>query len=366
VFKSIQKRNLIFAIVFAVVFSLTCNTNLPSQSFAQENNTQSNGTDYINFHSNIEQIIGHIEKAEENKNNNNDTLAYGHTSHPIVEVVGLITIPLNNTDPKLNDTYYNELYSLSNLVSPSINNISTKEEFGKQAQSTIGLSNKVMDTVIPAKTLNDTTHNITVIQDLLTTSQEEYAEGVKDGKIIMMLEYQDGSAFMNRAYDMFNNTKSIVNEREEISTLFNNLTSSVQQLKDPSEIDKTIEEIKDKLSTNSIANSTQNSTAISSNNSEEKTNQGYISKIRTLLDQTVQSYAANDTTKANELATAAYLDNFEHIEKPIGKELSNKGEELMREKLREQITSNASLDDIKQTINDINTVLDDAEKELAS
>ncbi len=107
-------------------------------------------------------------------------MAYAHTNHPIEEVVGSITIPLNDTDSKLNDAYFNELYSLSNLASPS-NNIA-KEEFSKQAQGPTDLSNKVIATVIPAKTLNDTNHNITVIQDLLTTSQEEYTEGVKDEK----------------------------------------------------------------------------------------------------------------------------------------------------------------------------------------
>ena len=204
----------ILAIVVAVISSVTYNTNPLLSSFAQDNGTQDNKTNYVNFHSNIEQIKGHIEQAEENRNNNNNSLAYVHTTHPIEEVVGLITIPLNNTEPKLNDTYINALYSLSNLASPSNN--STNEEFGEQAQSSIDMSNKVISTVIPVATLNDTNHNITVIQDLLTTFQEEYAEGVKDGKIIMMLEYQDGSAFIGRANDIFNNTKSITTERDEI------------------------------------------------------------------------------------------------------------------------------------------------------
>ncbi|MBA3285307.1 MAG: hypothetical protein H0U27_09670 [Nitrosopumilus sp.] len=353
------QRKVILTLVVAVISSVTYNTNLPI--FAQENSTQTNGTNHVNFHSNIEQIKGHIEKAEENKNNNNNTLAYTHTTHPIEEVVGLITIPLNNTDSKLNDTYFNELYSLSNLASPS-NNI-TKEEFSKQAQGSTDLSDKVIATVIPAKTLNDTNHNITVIQDLITTSQEEYTEGVKDGKIIMMLEYQDGSAFIHRANDIFNNTESITNERNEISTLFNNLTSSVQQQKDPSEINPIIEEINHELS-ESLTN-TGNGTSTATANTEEKSTQDYISNIRLLLDQVVSVYSANDTVKANEVATAAYLDNFEHIEAPIGEELSNQGEELLRERLREQINSNAPLDNITQTINEINLALDEAQKSLA-
>jgi hypothetical protein len=352
------QRKVILAIAVAVISSVTYNTNPLLPSFAQDNGTQANETNYADFHSNIEQIKGHIEQAEENRNNNNNSLAYVHTTHPIEEVVGLITIPLNNTEPKLNDTYVSELYSLSNLASPSNN--STNEEFGEQAQSSIDLSNKVIATVIPVATLNDTNHNITVIQDLLTTFQEEYAEGVKDGKIIMMLEYQDGSAFISRANDIFNNTKSITTERDEISALFGNLTHSAQQLKDPSEINPTVEEINHELS-ESLTN-TGNSTASTAN--EGKSSQDYISNIRSLLNQTISAYSANDTVKANEVATAAYLDNFEHIEASIGEELSGQGEELLRERLRDQINSNAPLDSIRQTVNEINMVLNEAQASL--
>ena len=100
--------------------------------------------------------------------------------------------------------------------------------------------------------------------------------------------------------------------------------------------------------------------------SNEKSSQDYISNIRSLLDQVIASYSANDATKAEELATTAYLDNFEHIEEPIGKDLSEQGESLLREKLRAQIGSNASVEEIKQTISEINTVLDKAENLLKS
>jgi hypothetical protein len=362
VFTNIQKRKIII-LIFVVVAISSIMYNTTSPSFAQVNNTQGNGTDYVKFHSNIEQIIGHIEKAEDNKNNNNDTLAYSHTSHPIEEVISLITIPLSSADKKLNDTYFDELYTLSNLVSPSAasNNI-TKDEFSKNAQSSIDLSNKVIATVVPATTLNNTDHNITVIQNLLTTSEEEYSEGVKGGKIILLLEYQDGSAFMDRAHEIFNNTKSIVENRETISSLFNNLTNSVQQQKNSSEINKIVEEINHELSESS---SSQNTTTETKANNE-KSAQDYISNIRSLLDQVISSYSSNDTVKTKELATAAYLDNFEHLEKPIGKELADKGEDLMRVQLRDQIDNKTSLDKVKQTINEIDQLLAKAESLLKS
>ena len=100
--------------------------------------------------------------------------------------------------------------------------------------------------------------------------------------------------------------------------------------------------------------------------SNEQSSQGYISNIRSLLNQAIASYSANDATKAEELATTAYLDNFEHIEQPIGKDLSDQGESLLREKLRTQIDSNAPVEEIKQTISEINMVLDKAESLLKS
>ena len=388
-------------ITIASIVYTTANSLLLSQSsytsFAQTQtyNTQQQqsknndtNTDNEKFQVDIEQIIGHIKMAEFNKNINNNTLAYNHTSHPIGEVLSLVTIPISNIDKKLNDTYFKDLYALSALVNPSSSSSipsstsTTKEAFSKQAQSSIDLSNAVIKTVIPAKTLNTTNHNVTVIQNLLNTSKGEYEEGVKDGKIISMLEYQDGTAFMDRAYFLFNNTKSIAanGDRQMISKLFANLTQSTQQQKNQDEINKIIDEINKKLaegSTSSPSTTTNQTTTNLSSPAIPATNTNatntsnvnssslsYISKIRSLLDQVVSTYTANDTVKAKELATTAYLDNFENIEKSIGKELSDAGEQLLRVQLRDQIISNAPLSQIKQTINEANTVLDKAENIL--
>ena len=115
----------------------------------------------------------------------------------------------------------------------------------------------------------------------------------------------------------------------------------------------------------SFAQVNNTSTNTTSTDNEQST-QDYISNIRSLLNQTIEAYSANDTEKAKELATTAYLDNFEHIEDPIGEELSEEGEELLREQLGAQIDSNASIEEIKQTVSATNKVLDEAEKSLTS
>jgi hypothetical protein len=65
------------------------------------------------------------------------------------------------------------------------------------------------------------------------------------------------------------------------------------------------------------------------------------------------------------LATTAYLDNFKFIEKPIGKVLAEKGEQLLRVQLRNQISEKAPISDIKQTFGETNILLDNAQKSLS-
>jgi hypothetical protein len=329
----------------------------PTFVLAQSNNSNLQSfdeIDYTGFHSNIEQITGHIEKALFNKINNNETNTLGHALHPIEEVLSLVTIPLSNADANLNKTYFDSLYILSGLANPGN---STTDQFENQSVSSIDLSKKVIDTVVPPTILGSAEHNASVIRDLLTVSAAEYTEGVADGKIIMELEYQDGSAFIDRAYVLFNSTLNILNDTAVVSQLqtdFSNLTSSVQNLEDPTVINQIVENINSKL-VPSNKTSTVDATVTTEKSSEE-----YVTTIRGLLNEVITAYESNDKLKAKEMATTAYLDNFEYIETPIGKELSDRGETLLREDLSNQIDGNATVDEIKQTIADINKVLDES------
>lgn len=348
----------LFIITVIPLLAVVGTASIPTFVLAQSNNTSQQSSeeiDYTGFHSNIEQIIGHIEKALFNKINNNETNTLGHTLHPIEEVLSLVTIPLTNTDANLNKTYFDNLHILSGLASPGN---STVDQFKNQSDASINLSKRVIATVVPSTILGTPEHNASVIRDLLTVSAAEYTEGVAEGKIIMELEYQDGSAFVDRAYFLFNNTQDMLNDTTAVAQLqsdFSNLTSSVQNLEEPAVINHIIENINSKL-----APSNESSSAINATITTEKSSEEYITTIRGLLKEVITAYESNDNLKAKELATTAYLDNFEFIETPIGKELSDRGEALLREKLPEQIDGNVSLDEIKQTIADINTVLDES------
>jgi plastocyanin len=94
-----------------------------------------------------------------------------------------------------------------------------------------------------------------------------------------------------------------------------------------------------------------------------------ISKVRSLLNQTINQYRNQNFTGAQSLATSAYLDNFEFLESPLDKHdktLRNDTEIMLREQLRQVIKDKPPAENIQQLINRINSNLDKAEALLAN
>ena len=92
-----------------------------------------------------------------------------------------------------------------------------------------------------------------------------------------------------------------------------------------------------------------------------------IKEIRDLLTQVMSKYKTQDYAEAEELATKAYLDNFEFIEADLGKQdqkLKEDTEVLLRQELRQAIKDKKSVDEIQLLIDKINLNLNNAEKLL--
>lgn len=90
------------------------------------------------------------------------------------------------------------------------------------------------------------------------------------------------------------------------------------------------------------------------NENESSKSIHYLQNARNLLNQTSVEYNNKNYTGAEELATRAYLDNFEYVEH----ELEQKGshstvqdiEHLMREELRDLIKNKANQTELDKTI----------------
>jgi hypothetical protein len=334
------------------------NTNASTSTTSPElNSTQ------VDFVSNMEQIRGHLNAAVMNKEAGNNTLAKAHTLHPIAEIYSSIEPQISNTNATLNETLATNLNQFSKMV-----NTSSVDEFDTQSQKINGLLNQTVQQVIPNEIANNNTFKLGVVSDLLSIAGVEYGEAVENGTITEIVEYQDGQAFVSRAQDVFGQASPLVpqemnNEVQETNQFFSSLNNAIQNKSNPEVADRSIGAIIHELS--EITGISEAGLGGQGANTESGE---IISKIRSLLNQTVEAYNQQNYAEAEALATTAYLDNFEFIEAPLAEkdpELMGNTEVMLREQLRQFIQNRVSVEEIQQHIDKINSNLDKAEGLLA-
>ena len=275
-----------------------------------------------------------------------------------------------NANMTLNQTLVSNLNELSQRV-----NSSTTDEFNTQAQKINALVNQTVEQVVPVKTANNVTFGLAVVADLLSIASAEYGEAVENGTIKEIVEYQDGQAFVSKAQDLMVQTSTGLPQEktpeiQETNKLFSDLNTAIQNKSSPEVVDTSIRTIIHEIS---------EITGISEENlgrgGEEGTNSAaaepreMISKMRTLLNQTIQAYKHQNYAEAEALATSAYLDNYEFTEAPLAEKdniLMENTEVMLREQLRELIQNRVSIEELQQHIDKINSNLDQAEKLLAA
>ena len=90
-----------------------------------------------------------------------------------------------------------------------------------------------------------------------------------------------------------------------------------------------------------------------------------IEDIQVLLNKILDEYKAQNYTGAEELATVAYLENYEYVEAPLAeknKELMEETEIMLREDLSTAIEERAPVEQVQQLMNNINGNLDRAKQ----
>ena len=85
----------------------------------------------------------------------------------------------------------------------------------------------------------------------------------------------------------------------------------------------------------------------------------YLENARSLLNQSSFEYKNSNYTGAEELATTAYLDNFEHVEEELEKKSSHAFMEDIEHKMREELR-NLIKDKVQQSELDVHINATDA------
>ena len=281
--------------------------------------------------------------------------------HPIAELYDLIEVKLATADSNLNNTLAASLSELSKNVEKL-----DSSQFTSETDKVNEMLDKAIRLIVPA---DNSTLNLVVVSNLLDTAKSEYEEGVRDVAIKKIVEYQDARGFISRADSLFNRTSSMLNESmktegDEVMSLFPSLNDKVESKSNITDIETSIKDIKQ-----GISEITGITTAQLGSVTEDSDNKptARIKEIRDLLTQVMSKYKTQDYAEAEELATKAYLDNFEFIEADLGKQdqkLKEDTEVLLRQELRQAIKDKKSVDEIQLLIDKINLNLNNAEKLL--
>lgn len=296
----------------------------------------------------LEETLGHFWAIEKNLDDKNAELALVHATHPIAELYDSMKPELKEKDPAFDVKVQKSLMELGKKTGSDI----TRQD----AQNAINEAKKIIEDariLMVGKTLSDdTSFKAKLMIGLLKISIGEYEEGVTNGQINMMAEFQDGSAFVWRSQQIYETIKSDVpeHEAEEIVEFYEDLWKAYDERADPATVETLANGIIHELE------------VVSGEESEEKELTDYVTNVRNLLTEAKEEYAKGTTDEALSLATKAYLDNFEYLESTVGArnpELNHDIEQMMRVELRDMIKNGAPVSEVSAQIDDILLKMDE-------
>ena len=303
----------------------------------------------LDFAAGLEETLGHFWAIEQNLDDKNAELALVHATHPIAELYDTMKPTLQASSPSLDTQVQTTLLELKDKATIDVSRA--------QAQQAIddakGVVQIARQTIVGSELSNDPNFKIELMKTLLETSIAEYGEAVSNGIIEEMAEFQDGSAFVWRSQQIFDEIKSDIDSHmaEEMEEYYTDLWAAYDKRAEPSQIETLaggiIHEIDEGLGAES----------------EEQDLLEYVENIQNLIEQTQQEYSQGNSDIALSLATKAYLDNFEFLESPLvemgEEELMEEVEIMLREELRNMIKEGATVQEVTSQIDAILVKMDD-------
>ena len=305
----------------------------------------------LEFAGALEETLGHFWALELNLDEKNAHLAAVHATHPVAELYDSMKPVLQDADPALDARFQTVLLELRDKASIKVSRDQAQEAIDDAKE----LIETVRNAVIDAGASADPNFRLLLMKGLLETSIAEYGAAVTDGLVTEAAEFQDGSAFVWRSQQIFNEIKSDIDEQEaeKIEGFYEDLWAAYDEVASPDTIEtlagKIIRAIDD----------------ITGTDEEDGSLLDYVETIKTLLTDAKSEYRQGNGVLALSYATKAYLDNYEFLERPLieagERELMEEVEILMREELRQMIRDGAPVSEVDEQIDLILIKMDTVE-----
>lgn len=243
-----------------------------------------------------------------------------HAGHPIEELLPIIAGDLRRAC--FQDTLTKALLGYANLMGKD----SDKTVVEQTQKALLATLDDASARLISETVRNDPVFNFRVVAGVLMDSQQEYAEGYKDGKIVAAIEYQDSMGFYMAAKARYDSIRARLSE----------LTNSADKSADPSWAtlaeayvsvqppDKPADPAKLSSAVDGLTSTIAQALKITLE--AQLTPLEYLTNARSSLMEALELYKNGNKDEAYEEAASAYLDQYENVEGP----LAEKDKELMQ------------------------------------
>ena len=221
--------------IVVVLFSMVILVGSTSFAFASSDRDAK-----LEFAGTLEETLGHFWALELNLDERNAELAVVHATHPIAELYETMLEHLHDNpsfDSKLQET----LMELQHRASTDVSR--------QDAQVAIDEAKDIIEEarmiVVGSELSNDIDFKMQLINQLLETSKVEYKEAVSDGIIEEMAEFQDGSAFVWRSQQVFDEISDEIEpiDSERINEFYAKVWNGFDTRADPHDIENWIDTV---------------------------------------------------------------------------------------------------------------------------
>ncbi|MBT8242537.1 MAG: hypothetical protein HKM23_04295 [Nitrosopumilus sp.] len=192
----------------------------------------------LEFAGTLEETLGHFWALEMNLDEANSELALVHATHPISELFETMSAHLEG-NPEFNEKLEKTLFELKSKASTEV----TRSD----AQSAIDEAKEIIqearDIVVGEQLSNDSSFKAQLVNGLLETSKVEYKEAIEDGMIVEMAEFQDGSAFIWRSQQIFEEIRNDIENSGDVDDSYVEIWLAYDQRADPTIVNEYVNDI---------------------------------------------------------------------------------------------------------------------------
>lgn len=317
----------------------------------------------VKFAVNAEMVKGHLLVSRELYGMGREAWAARHARHPVEELWSLLQGPLSRVSSDL-------AKRIGALLEKPRHEIAARVP-AKQYEATVRAVFAALDDavarIVPSPARNSLPFRVRVVLEVLEHVEEEYAEGMKEGRVASIAEYQDAYGFFQRGRALYGPVAAEIRKKapkaaQEIEEAFATLAkgfSGVTPPVTPLATEKVREEVRE--ITAELGKASGVGVAARGGALEE------IRLVRSAIQEALTAFKQGQAARAQELVVQAYLDHFEKAEGPLeqkDRNLMQRLERLIRVDLRDKIKAKAPVAEVERLVQTILVSLDQAERLL--